>query len=62
MNTTKHLNVANRCTPTQIHKSTYADTAYKYTTHTGARQYFSDTSVFDFPSTIEWQNSFNRIA
>ena len=29
---------------------------------TGARQYFSDTLVFDFPSTIEWQNSFNRIA
>ena len=29
---------------------------------TGARQYFSDTLVFDFPSTIEWRNSFNRIA
>ena len=30
--------------------------------HTGARQYFSDTLVFGFPSTIEWRNSFNRIA
>ena len=29
---------------------------------TGARQYLSDTLVFDFPSTIEWRNSFNRIA
>ena len=29
---------------------------------TGARHYFSDTLIFDFPSTIEWQNSFNRIA